>query len=114
MDAIQTKEAGTGRTLRESSAYVNLADRIDEMTGGKGMTHIDGTGLVIPPTGMVFIEIHFVEDSVLETLTTQTGAEIIGNTITGLPYGADFVLVGRFTGIKLTSGRAFAYHGALI
>lgn len=101
----QLKEAGSG-------AFVNVADKTEEMLGGKGFEYISNTAAHTPPAGQVYICLHLLTDTIFAAIATDASAPIVG-TVTGLTFLAGTVLYGKFSSLTLTSGSLLAYKGAL-
>lgn len=108
---IKYMSPSSGRMLREDDSVVNIADLAEESLGRKGFEFIADTAEHAAPEGMVYIALQVVDDAVIASYETDDGAEITGNNFTGeiLPVG--FVLYGRYTSIKLASGKVIAYKG---
>ena len=108
---INKMSPGSGRTLKENGEYVNIADLTEETLGGKGFEFIADTFEHVAPNGMVYIALQVVDDAELDSYETEPDGLITGSTLTGelLPVG--FVLYGRYTSVKLTSGKVIAYKG---
>jgi len=100
----------SGRMLKENEEYVNIADLTEESLGRKGFEFISDDLEHVAPKGMVYIALQVVGNAAIASYETDEGAEITGN-FTGeiLPVG--FVLYGRYTRIKLASGKVIAYKG---
>ena len=108
---INKMSPGSGRTLKENGEYVNIADLTEEILGGKGFEFISDTDEHDAPEGMVYIALQVVNDAAIAFCETDEGAKITGNNFIGeiLPVG--FVLYGRYTSVKLASGKVIAYKG---
>lgn len=111
INVIEKMITKSGRMLKENGEYVNIADLAGESLGRKGFEFISDTAEHVAPEGMVYIALQVVDDAVIASYETDEGAEITGNNFTGeiLPVG--FVLYGRYTSVKLASGKVIAYKG---
>lgn len=98
----------TGRALKEDEEAINLADKIEESLGGKGAVYISDTVAHTPPEGKVFIALQVLESAIIDAIIPSFG----GNDISGAVIGEGHFIYGRFSSIKLTSGRLIAYLGS--
>lgn len=105
---IDSYSLKSGRAIKEDDTVINLADKLEESLGGKGAVYIKNTLSHTPPTGQVFIAIQVLESAVIDAISPDFG----GNDITGDLLGEGQLIYGRFTSIKLTSGRILAYIGS--
>lgn len=108
---IDRMSPGSGRTLKENGEYINIADLAGESLGGKGFEFIADTVEHVAPNGMVYIALQVVDDAELDSYETEPDGLITGNTLEGELLPAGFVLYGRYTSVKLTSGKVIAYKG---
>ena len=111
ISVIEKMSPGSGRTLKEKGGYVNIADLTEESLGGKGFEFISDTAEHVAPEGKVYIALQVVSDAVIASYKTDEGAKITGNDFTGESLPVGFVLYGRYTSIKLASGKVIAYKG---
>jgi hypothetical protein len=111
MNMIKSMSPRSGRVLKEDDSVVNIADLAEESFGGKGFEFITDTVEHVAPKGMVYIALQVVDDAAIASYETDEGAEITGNTFTGELLPAGFILYGRYTSIKLASGKIIAYKG---
>ena len=103
---------GSGRMLREDSGIVNVADIIEELSGGKGMEVVADAAAHTHGADLCYKVIKFTSDAVITAITADAGAPITG-TLDGLAFAANFELYGKFTSVQLASGSAILYLGAL-
>jgi len=108
---IKSMSPRSGRVLREDDSYINIADLAEESLGGKGFEFIANTDEHAAPDGMVYIALQVLDDAEIYSYETDKGAEITGNKFTGVLLPAGFVLYGRYTSVKLASGKVIAYKG---
>jgi hypothetical protein len=108
---INKMSPGSGRMLKENGGYVNIADLAGESLGGKGFEFIADTVEHVAPNGMVYIALQVVDDAVIASYETEPAGLITGNTFAGESLPAGFVLYGRYTSVKLASGKVIAYKG---
>jgi hypothetical protein len=69
------------------------------------------TDTAVHTAANMYIALQFIDDTVIEQFTTETGATITGNNLTGIIIPSGNTIYGRFKTIKLTSGKVFAYKG---
>lgn len=108
MMGIADYAAQNGRILRENDTTINQADYAVNAMGGNGFEYISDTLAHTPPTGQVFVSIQVVTDAIFSAFTFTS---VTGNTFTGAVIPAGTVVFGRFTSIRLSSGRVIAYKG---
>jgi hypothetical protein len=108
---INKMSPGSGRMLKEKGKYVNIADLTEETLGGKGFEFISDTAEHVAPEGMVYIALQVVDDAEIASYETEPAGLITGNTFAGESLPAGFVLYGRYTSVKLASGKVIAYKG---
>ena len=112
MSAISNLGFGSGRQYKEDSTYVNTADMQSQALGQSGFTFVNDTTTKTATSGKCYFAIQVIADCVLNTLTADSTAPIIG-TITGVTLIAGTIIYGKFTVVKLTSGSAVLYNGTL-
>lgn len=108
---INKMSPGSGRMLKENGEYVNIADLTEESLGRKGFEFISDTAEHVAPEGMVYIALQVVDDAVIDSYETEPEGLITGNTFAGELLPAGLVLYGRYTSVKLASGKVIAYKG---
>ena len=107
---IESMSPRSGRILREDDSVVNIVDLAEESLGGKGFDFISDTNEHAAPKGTVYIALQVLYDAIIASCETDEGAEIDGN-FAGESLPAGFILYGRYTSIKLASGKVIAYKG---
>lgn len=114
MSLLNDMSAQNGRAITESGASINLADLTQESLGGKGLVVVTDTtahtGATDFATGIGYIAINCLQDTVFASLTAASDAPIVG-TITGVTLPAGTILYGKFMTFTLTSGQILAYAG---
>jgi hypothetical protein len=101
-----------GRSIKENSNTVNIADKTEEYFGGKGFDIISDTLAHTPVSGSCYHAIHFLTNTIISAYSVDSTAPING-TLTGVTFNAGTVLYGKFLSITLTSGSLLAYNGLL-
>jgi len=92
--------------------------------GQLGSTHIDGTGVHVPPSGSVYVAVTCLEDTTFTTLTAEDNTKYFGTDSTdndldgpgdkvaaATVFPKGITIYGRFDGITLATGKVLAYHG---
>ena len=108
---IKYMSPSSGRMLKEDDSYINVADLVEESFGRKGFEFISDDEEHTAPAGMVFTALAVVKDAVFTKLVAATGAEITGNSMLNETLPAGDIIYGRFTSVKLASGKIRAYKG---
>jgi hypothetical protein len=109
---ILQQTIGSGRQYNEASEMVNMADKMQESLGQKGLKVIADTNAAAAGAGKCYTALQMVSDTVLAALVADTTSPIAG-TITGITFGAGTIIYGKFTSVTLTSGSLIAYMGLL-
>ena len=109
---IKSFAPGGGRQLKEDSYAVNLADKSEEVLGGKGFDIITDTNAHTPGTGYCYVLLDFKTDTVFSAYTVDSTAPIDG-TLLGVTWKTPGSICGKFTSVTLTSGSVIAYRGVL-
>jgi len=107
---IESMSPRSGRTLKEDDRVVNIADLAEESLGRKGFDFISDNEEHTAQNGMVYIALQVLDDAKIVSCETAEGAEITEN-FAGELLPAGFILYGRYTSIKLESGKIIAYKG---
>jgi hypothetical protein len=94
--------------------------------GQLGSTHIDGTGVHVPPSGSVYVAVTCLEDTTFTTLTAEDATKHFGTTApsddpdldgvgdqvtTSTVFPKGVTIYGRYSGVTLATGKVLAYHG---
>jgi len=108
---IESMSPRSGRILREDDSVVNIVDLAEESLGGKGFEFISDDSEHATSEGTVYIALQVLDDAEIASYKTDERAKITGNNFTGALLPAGFILYGRYTSIKLASGKVIAYKG---
>lgn len=102
----------SGEAYKESGLIANLADKAEEVHGGKGLVVVTDTTVHTPVAGLCFARLQILTTTVLAAITADPTAPITG-TLTGISLPAGTWLYGKFLSVQLTSGSLFAYNAQL-
>lgn len=91
-----------------AAAVKRIKDKMEELLGGNGLEYISDTVAHTPPEGQVFVLIEAFGDV---TISSISGSNITGSTMTNFSLPDGRVLYGRFTSVTVSSGKLIAYKG---
>jgi hypothetical protein len=101
----------TGWVLKADGTTVNIADILQNNSGGYGMGLANDTAPHTPPAGQVFTAIQVISDAVFSAIIFDPATPFTGNTFTGVTIPKGITLYSRVTSFTLTSGIVIAYKG---
>jgi hypothetical protein len=111
-DDISSYSPSGGRSLKEDSTVVNIADKSEEYLGGKGFVVICDSNPHVPGAGLCWVELDFIQDTIIADYIVDSSAPITG-TIKSVQFDKGSVVCGKFVSLTLTSGAVLAYNGRL-
>ena len=110
---ISSHMPGSGRQYREDSTVVNLADCAEASLGRRGALVVADTNEKTAGAGLCYSAIQMLSDTVFTSHSSSATAPMTADSLAGISIAAGTVIYGKFLKIKLASGTAIAYLGAL-